>query len=203
MTLANLAALFGAMIVLAAAPSVSVMLVTARSASSGFAHGACAALGVVAGDVVFILAAVFGLALVVDVLGNAAFLITYAAAAYLVWLGLRLMRSGARPRASASSSVPSLHGSFMAGLLLTLADQKAVLFYLAFLPAFFDLTEFSWLDLAALLIVTILAVGGVKLAYAYAGQRAAACITPLIARRLNILAGGALLLAAAMLIARG
>lgn len=55
MTFGNWIALFGAMAVLAAVPSMSVLTVAA-SVSAGFAHGAVAAMGVVVGDVLFILA---------------------------------------------------------------------------------------------------------------------------------------------------
>ncbi|WP_296895702.1 hypothetical protein [Thiobacillus sp.] len=55
MTFGNWIALFGPMAVLAAVPSMSVLTVAARSASAGFVHGT-AAMGVVVGDVLFILA---------------------------------------------------------------------------------------------------------------------------------------------------
>ena len=203
MTFPSLAALFGAMVVLAAAPSLSVMLVTAKSAASGFAHGAAAAMGVVAGDVLLILVAVFGLALLAEATGSAWLVLKYAAAAYLVWLAVRLWRSRTGPDASSPSRHTSLPGSFLAGLLLTLADQKAVLFYLAFLPAFVDLSAVTWVDVSALVAVTTVAVGGVKVAYAYAGERARALVTPAMAARLNALAAAALLLAAGALILRG
>jgi threonine/homoserine/homoserine lactone efflux protein len=47
MTLSSMIALFGAMLVLAAMPSSSVLLVISRSAASGFIHGVLAALGIV------------------------------------------------------------------------------------------------------------------------------------------------------------
>lgn len=58
MTLNKTLALFGAMVSLAAMPGVSVPTVTARSAASGFVHGAFTALGIVVDDIVFILVAV-------------------------------------------------------------------------------------------------------------------------------------------------
>jgi len=50
--------------------------------------------------------------------------------------------------------------------MITLGDQKAILFYLGFFPAFLDLVAMSALDTAVILLVTTVAVGGVKLAYA-------------------------------------
>ena len=62
MTVQRLISLFFAMVLLAALPSTSVLTVVARSLSAGFWHGSVTALGIVAGDIVFILFAVYGLA---------------------------------------------------------------------------------------------------------------------------------------------
>ena len=54
------------MIVLAVIPSVSVLTVAARAAAFGFTHGMFTALGIVVADIIFILIAVYSLALVAD-----------------------------------------------------------------------------------------------------------------------------------------
>jgi threonine/homoserine/homoserine lactone efflux protein len=48
----------------------------------------------------------------------------------------------------------------MAGLLLTLADQKAIVFYLAFLPAFLDMSEIAWTDVGILAAITLVVTQG-------------------------------------------
>lgn len=176
MTVSSIAALFAAMTLLAAMPSVSVLAVSARAASSGFAHGACTALGVVAGDLLFILLALFGLALLVDALGGLFVLVKYVGGAYLIWLGIALWRSRTRPARAGAAGGASLGSSFMTGLLITLGDQKAILFYLGFLPAFMDLSAVTCADAAAVAAVAVVAVGGVKLGYAYAAHRAGAVL---------------------------
>ena len=52
LSLNSMVALFTSMLILAAIPSVSVMTVTARSATAGFTHGAMTGLGIVVGDVI-------------------------------------------------------------------------------------------------------------------------------------------------------
>ncbi|MHA7834237.1 MAG: LysE family translocator [Algiphilus sp.] len=159
-------ALTAAMAVLAAVPSTSVMAVVARAASHGFGHGAAMALGVVAGDLVFIVLALVGLAVLVEWLGPLFVVIRWAAALYLVLLAFQLWRSTSRTTAQ---NAPAQHrtwlGSFAAGLMITLADQKAVFFYLGFLPAFVSLEHVTALDTAALMAIALVAVGGVKLVY--------------------------------------
>lgn len=92
--------------------------------------------------------------------------------AYLLWLGITLLRARSSPRSDARPEPAGLASSFLVGLLITLADQKAILFYLGFFPAFVDLQVIAPIDVVAIIAVTIVAVGGVKLGYAYAAERA-------------------------------
>lgn len=170
MTVTTTAALFAAMALLAALPSVSVLAVSARAASHGFAQGAWTALGIVVADLGFILLALFGLALLVHLLGDGFVLLKYLGAAYLLALGALLWRAPAP--VAGTSGAASRRASFLSGLLITLGDQKAALFYFGFLPAFIDPASVTASDVGIIALVTILAVGGVKLAYAWAADRA-------------------------------
>ncbi len=95
-------------------------------------------------------AAYFGLALGDQVLmwlaagGVAALLAAHAAlfrglqgigAAYLVWIGVQLLR---RDTADADRPVQGRGHWFRQGVLITLLNPKAVLFYMAFFPLFID-----------------------------------------------------------------
>jgi threonine/homoserine/homoserine lactone efflux protein len=203
MTPASMLALFAAMAALAAVPSVSVLAVTARAASAGFLHGALTAAGVVAGDVLFILLAIFGLALLAETMGSQFGLLQWLGAAYLLWLGTQLWRAGDPASAPAGAPRSSLLSSFMTGLLITLGDQKAVLFYLGFLPAFIDLSTVSASDTILISGIAVVAVGGVKLVYAAlasgAGNRLGHDVAPLLNRlgALVVIAAGLWLLAKA------
>ena len=160
------------MIVLAIVPSVSVLAVTARAAAYGFSHGLFTAAGIVFADILFILVAVYGLALIAELMGDQFRLIQYFGAAYLVWLGISLWRADAKARASESIDRSSWSSSFLAGLLITLADQKAILFYLGFFPAFIDLSTMTPADTMMIVVIAIVGVGGAKLVYAFLAARA-------------------------------
>ena len=73
----SILALFGAMVVLAALPSVSVLAVSTRSASAGFLHGALTAAGIVLGDLIFIAIALWGLSFLTETLGGFSIWIKY------------------------------------------------------------------------------------------------------------------------------
>ncbi|MGJ3263175.1 MAG: LysE family transporter [Salinarimonas sp.] len=204
MTAGGLAALFAAMAVLAAMPSASVLAVSARAAAGGLAQGAATALGVVAGDVIWLLVALFGLALLESALGDWAALIRYVGAAYVIVVGVALARSaGAGPAATAPPASPGRAASFSAGLAITLADQKAVLFYLGFLPGFVDLSEIGPGETALLVAVIVVSVGGVKLAYAVAAAKAGLLIGPTAGRALTLLAAVILVLVGIALLLGG
>lgn len=176
LSLHNLLALTAAMAALAAVPSISVLAVSTQAASYGFVYGVFTAAGVVLGDLLWIGLAVFGLALLVEALGPAFVVVRYIGGAYLLWLGLVLWRSSRPPTAANRNSRDDRGASFLSslitGLLITLGDQKALLFYLGFLPAFVNLSTLTTLDLLVIGLVVIVAVGGVKLIYAYLADRA-------------------------------
>ena len=174
---------------LAIIPSVSVLTVTARAAAFGFSHGLFASLGIVAGDIVFILVAVYGLALIAGMMGDQFTWIQYIGGVYLIWLGVSLWRAEARARKAEGLRESSWSSSFLAGLLITLAYQKAILFYLGFFPAFVDLTQMTPTDTLTIVIIAALGVGGAKLVYAWLADRASLVLQNTAAiRGINLLA---------------
>lgn len=214
LTLSAIFGLFSAMLILAALPSISVLAVTSRSLSGGFSHGAAVSAGVVLGDFVFILIALLGLNLLLAMAGAWIPWLKYAAAIYLLWLARSLWLARKASGIDTSQTVidaprQSMTGSFLSGLLLTLGDQKAILFYLGFFPAFVDLSLLTSADVLVILLITLVAVGGTKLVYAWLVSRAGKAIGARrgsqpnrVAMVLNTLAAIILILAAVMILVR-
>jgi len=193
------AVLGGILVVGAAVPGISVLTVAARTAGSGFRHGAAAALGIAAGDVVFILLAVHGLAVLAAWSGSGFLWFKLAGGAWLVWLGWCLWQAQP-PGRPGEVRGPSLAGSFAAGLAVTLADQKAILFYLAVFPALFDLPAMAGTDVVLVVLLALVAVGGTKLAWAVLVARGVRVWQrPGLVRGLNRLAGGIMVLVGTLL----
>ncbi|MDR9435560.1 MAG: LysE family translocator [Thiohalophilus sp.] len=181
------------MLVLAAVPSISVLAVTARAVTGGFSHAAATTAGIVAGDLVFILLSLFGLAVLFEILDEQFYLIKYLGSAYLIWLGIILWRGNNRMASREPAGNGSLLSSFLAGLLITLGDHKAILFYLGFLPAFVDLGSVTSVEVFQIITITIVAVGGVKLTYAWVAIRAGSLLGASAASVMNRLAAGLLI----------
>ena len=203
LTPANIAALTGIMVFGALVPSVSVLAVSARSAALGFAHGVLTSVGIVVGDIVFILIAIYGLSVLADLMGSHFALVKYLGGAYLIWLGTVLWRSKPKADGVEGNSKTSMPSSFLTGLLITLADQKAILFYLGFFPAFIDLSAISLADTGIILIIATVAVGGPKLLYAFMAERAGLIFrNSKAARAVNITAGSVMACVSVFLVAK-
>lgn len=193
-------ALFAALALLALVPSLSVATVASRSIAHGFAHGAMTTLGIVVADAVLIVVAVIGLAAVMSALGDLAVAVRYAGGAYLLWLGVSLLRAPPAVTHAPRGEGEGWLASFMAGFLLTLGDQKALVFYLGFFPAFIDLGTIGLAGTLTVVALAVVAVGGVKLGYAFAADRLRTLMPPRVVTTLNRLAGGMMILVGAVLI---
>lgn len=189
--------LLAAMTALALVPSTSVALVVARSAAAGFSSGAAVAAGVVLGDLIFVGLALLGMAELAEWLGGLFIFIRYLAGAYLIWFGISLLRAkrAALPSHQLRSS-SGLSSSFCSGLIVTLGDVKAILFYASFFPAFVDLTAVTALEVALIASLTVVSVGGVKLGYAMTASNITSRMGGLASSRGATSAAGGVMVAA-------
>ena len=172
MTLVSILALAGAMFLLAATPGPGVFATVARSLASGFGHATVVVAGIVTGDLVFLLLAIYGLASFAELLGDFFLFVKIAGGLYLVWLGVRIWNS--KPEAVEIHGVRELSWkqNFLSGLVITLGNPKVILFYLGFLPTFLDLAKLSTGDVAIVATVVSVVLGSVMLVYAWSAARA-------------------------------
>jgi len=173
MTISTSLALFISMLVLALIPGPGVLAVVSRTLTSGLRQGLIAVMGIVAGDYLFILLALFGLTTLAEAMGNLFVMIKYAGAAFLIWLGVNLIFSqckvrGPQDQVKLPASQPGGNfSSFLLGLLTTLGNPKAILFYASFFPAFLDIANITTINILAIFMIATLSVGGVMVCYAY------------------------------------
>ncbi|MDO9094905.1 MAG: LysE family translocator [Rubrivivax sp.] len=135
-----------AVFLLNATPGVDFLLTVSRTLQSGARAGVAAALGVNAGCVVHALAAAFGLATALALVPAAFTLIQWVGAAYLIWLGLGMLRQARRGGAGVLPDVVpapsrSFAADFRVGLLTNVLNPKVAFFFLAFLPQFVPATS--------------------------------------------------------------
>ncbi|MDR4461217.1 MAG: LysE family translocator [Nitrospirales bacterium] len=190
---------------LAALPSASVALVVTRSATRGISHGVAVALGIVLGDIVFILLAILGLSAVAEAMGALFVVLKCMGGAYLIWIGYALFTSQSESvfLLHESGLKGSLAVSFLSGLLLTLGDVKAIVFYGSLFPVFLDVTAVKLSDFLIIILITVATVGGVKIAYAIAANRVVNITQSLgLAKGVKRLAGSVMIGAGSYLIVK-
>src|ERR1700757_1379200 len=127
----------GAMLLLLV-PGPAVLYITSRSISLGRAAGLASAMGIAVGTMFHVAAATLGLSALLVSSATAFQLVKFAGAAYLIYLGIRTMRSGDAAMPDASAERRSLRRIFGQGVLVNLLNPKTALFFLAFLPQFVD-----------------------------------------------------------------
>ena len=136
---ATLGLFAAAALALLVVPGPSVLYIVARSVEGGRTVGLVSMLGVQAGALVHILFAAVGLSAILASSATAFSVVKWAGAAYLVYLGLRLILS--RDEDEAGEDVPAggeqrLTHAFAQGIVVNVFNPKTALFFLAFLPQF-------------------------------------------------------------------
>ena len=126
-----------AILLFLALPGPGTFALLNSTAKGGFRAGASATLGLILGDQVLLWLAVAGVAALLVAHPLAFRLVQYAGAAYLAWIGLRLIL--AKEGAASPIRIEPRH-YLRQGLLITLLNPKAIVFYMAFFPLFIDPT---------------------------------------------------------------
>jgi threonine/homoserine/homoserine lactone efflux protein len=136
--LPTLAAFMVAALALNLSPGPDMLYVIARSVGQNRAAGIASALGIGAGTLVHTVAAALGLSALLVSLPVAFEVVKWAGALYLVYLGIKTLRSEGVLHASAAVKPESLGRVFRQGMLTNVLNPKVALFFLAFLPQFVD-----------------------------------------------------------------
>jgi threonine/homoserine/homoserine lactone efflux protein len=128
-----------ASLALIATPGQDMIYIITRSLAQGRFAGLCSAAGVCLGILVHTALAALGVSAILQASESLFVLLKLAGAAYLVYLGLRLVlcRGAARIDAPARARVAPLSLAWQ-GVLSNVTNPKIVLFFFAFLPQFVD-----------------------------------------------------------------
>ena len=123
-------------------PGPDVLYIVTHALKSGARAGIVAAFGITAGCFVHIFAAAVGVSALLAASATAFTVLKWIGAAYLVWVGIRMLRSRAPPAMelgagmSQGSGATELKAIFLRGFATNALNPKVALFFLAFLPQF-------------------------------------------------------------------
>jgi threonine/homoserine/homoserine lactone efflux protein len=195
-TIEQLALYAAAMAGLWVIPGPVWVALTARALSGGMAGAWPLAVGVALGDLIWPLCAILGLAWVLSLYGDALAVMRWIAAGVFIVMGLLLFRAPAKtPGTDSRMTRPGLWAGFSVGVAAVIGNPKAILFYMGFLPGFFDLTRITAPDIAAILAISAIVPLLGNLGLALFLDRARRLLqSPQAIRRLNIGSGILLIL---------
>jgi leucine efflux protein len=191
--IADYGAFVVAIIVFLAIPGPGNLALLTATGKGGVRAGMAATVGVIAGDQVLMWLAVAGLSAVLVNYPSLYSSVKWAGAAYLIGLGYSLFN--AEPGDAPVLEMKSDH-YFRQGLLITVLNPKAIVFYLAFFPLFVDpkihlgLITFGFMALTIAVLTLAYGLVVVLLAH-YLAARVRA--NPLASAMLNKVAGALLI----------
>lgn len=197
-----LLAFAAAFFVFAASPGPDNMTIVARTIAHGGASGAAYGAGTVAGILLFLMLAAFGLSVIAAEMSIVMTVLRYAGAAYLIWMGIKLWTAEpVVPDIQPNAEARNLLATFATGFALNLGNPKMPLFYVALLPNVVgnSLTPKDVMALAAVILaVEAVVIGG----HIFLAVRARNLLrTPRIVRRVNRAAGGVMVGAGVVVVA--
>lgn len=202
MTLESALTFLLAIFIFGITPGPGVFALLARAMVSGARSCISLSVGMIVSDIIYLILACLGLATIAEHWSEVFTIIRLAGAAYLLYLGYKLFT--AKPIVNGDGGQkPQTEGavaSFIQGFLISASNPKVILFYIAFLPTFMDLTVLSQQDIIVASALTFIGLLSGLMLIAFSADRAASLLqTPTAVRRLNRSAGGIMMGAGAYL----
>lgn len=130
-----------AAVVLAITPGPGIAYVVARTVAGGRTEGLASCFGTGLGGLLHVLAAAFGLSLLVAQSAVAFDLLKYLGAAYLIYLGIGLLLRNEEPFTVGPDASRGVRRALCEGIMVETLNVKTALFFLAFLPQFASANE--------------------------------------------------------------
>jgi threonine/homoserine/homoserine lactone efflux protein len=179
-------------------PGPAVLYVVGQGVRHGAKKAIAANLGILGGNAVWFTASAVGLATLVAFAAPVFVAIKWLGVAYLAWLGLCAWRDAVRGPTTTqriAAPVPTGLRMFRQGVLLQLANPKAILFFTALLPQFVDPAHPIVPQIAVLAAISIVSEFFVLAGYAWLAARGGALLIarPRLARATDAVAGSCLL----------
>lgn len=143
-----------AAVTLTLAPGPDNIYVLMRAIAQGRAAGLTAAAGFCSGLLVHTLLAVLGFAAIIKAYPTAYHALRYAGAAYLVYLGIRMLRAAVNISPQAKTALATLPRIYWQSVIANILNPKVTLFFIAFLPQFVNV-DAGHVDAQMLLLAVV------------------------------------------------
>jgi threonine/homoserine/homoserine lactone efflux protein len=192
MSLELYAAYLLACLIVVLVPGPTVTLIIANSIRNGTRAGLANVLGTQLGLALMIGVVGIGLTSLIEAMGHWFDWLRIAGAAYLVWLGWKMIRSSGEDGKAAAPKPP--RGGFLTqGVLVALSNPKTLIFFGAFFPQFIDPARDHGLQILIMGLTAMLVAAFSDSAYALAAGRAGRALSAKRVRLMSRLSGGFLI----------
>ncbi len=142
-------------------PGTIKLFTSMAELNGGPKAGFWATLGLMAGDAVWMVLALSGVAALATAYPRAFDMLRYAGAAYLAWIGYTLIRDSKQTMGEGVVSLEQGRGAwqwFREAALVSLANPKVIGFYVAFFPLFIDSATFDGVATYARMMALVLGI---------------------------------------------
>lgn len=190
---ATLTAYLGACFLLAIVPGPTVTVIIANALARGTMAGLAIVLGTQIGLITMIAVVAIGLQGMISFMGWAFDWIKLAGAAYLVWLGFKMLRSEGALGSAEAVATKSYWRIVLEGFFVIWANPKALLFFGAFLPQFVDLSAPTFPQIMILGVFFMVVAGSTDAIYAVIAGRARHMLSTARVKLLNRFSGAILM----------
>jgi len=201
MSLLDILSLFLAVFLLAISPGPGLFAVISKSLFSGFKSATFLVFGLVLGDIIYLLIAIYGLNTIANILSDSFVYVKYIGGIYLIYLGFKIITSNVQDVNLEKKVELSFIKNFLTGLIITLSNPKVIVFYLGFLPAFMNLEVLNKIDVFISVLTVAFTLLVVVLTYAYLANKSKELLKSKKAmKKLNYTSGTVMLAAGSLLI---
>jgi len=165
---------FLAIIIFAITPGPGVFALLSKAMSQGAKSCFPMAWGMAVSDSIYLVLACYGLATIAVNWGELFTVIRIVGATYLIYLGWKMWHSSnTLNKTNPNESFKSQSMVFIQGFLISASNPKVILFYIAFLPTFMDLSILTQRDItiAVMLCLLGLMIGLMAIAFSASWAR--------------------------------
>lgn len=198
MTIQSSIAFVLTMMLFVASPGPGVMGCVAVALRRSLKNSAAFIAGMIMGDIVYLIFAVFGLTAIAQNFGTIFHIIRVLGGFYLLYLAYKLWTS--RPLGEIDEKPSRGRNNLIAGFFITISNPKVIIFYCGFLPNFMNLAALGTKDILIVSCLVAFVISLVMGSYSYLAARTGHVLSKRSGRLINRSAGAVLATAGTMLI---
>jgi threonine/homoserine/homoserine lactone efflux protein len=155
MSLQEILALLLIILVFVVSPGPGTLAVFGKSMQQGFIAAFFLSFGLILGDITYLVAVILSLDFFSNTIASYMDQVKILGGIYLIYLGVQSWRSGSF-KIKKDISKKGNFAEFVTGYLISMANPKVMVFYIAILPNFINLKNLSLLIASEIIIITFL-----------------------------------------------